>query len=78
VLLIPVSMLPSFTGMAGRTYLVAAVLLGMGLLGMAARLASVKMPVSSAVAKVRARQLLQSTIVYLPVLFALMMSNSRH
>ena len=78
VLLIPVSMLPCFTGMAGGTYLAAAVVLGMGLLAMALRLASLKMPLSSGLAKVRARQLLQSTIIYLPVLFALMMSNSRH
>ena len=77
-LLIPVSMLPSFTGMAGGLYLAVAVLLGMGLLAMAARLARVNMPVSSVIAKLRARQLLQATILYLPVLFALMMSNSRH
>ncbi len=77
VLLIPVSLLPSFTGMAGRAYSAAAVVLGLGLLATAARLARTKMPLSSAVSKKRARQLLQSTIVYLPVLFAVMMSNSR-
>jgi hypothetical protein len=29
-----------------------------------------------AVSKMRARQLLQATVIYLPLLFALMMSNS--
>lgn len=78
VLLVPVSLLPTFAGMSGRAYFVGAVLLGLGLLSMGARLAILDMPLASAVSKVRARQLLQATIVYLPVLFILMMTNSRH
>ncbi len=77
-LLIPVSLMPSLTGMAGRIYLVGALVLGFSLLAMGARLAMLNMPLSGAASKQRARQLLQSTIVYLPILFALMMINSRH
>ena len=63
--------------MAGRIYLVGALVLGFSLLAMGARLAMLHMPLSSATSKQRARQLLQSTIVYLPILFALMVTNSR-
>ena len=77
VLLVPVSLLPSFAGMSGKAYFVGALVLGFGLLWMGARLAMLRMPLTSAVSKLRARQLLQATIVYLPVLFVLMMVNSR-
>jgi heme o synthase len=78
LILIPVSLLPSFTGMAGRMYLAGALILGFGLLWVGVRLATLEMPLASAASKFRARQLLQATIVYLPILFALMMTNSRH
>jgi protoheme IX farnesyltransferase len=77
VLLVPVSLLPTFAGMSGRAYFAGAVVLGCGLLWMGARLAILRMPLTSAASKARARQLLQATIVYLPVLFVLMMTNSR-
>lgn len=77
VLLLPVSLLPTFAGMSGRVYFAGAVVLGCGLLWMGARLAALTMPLTSTASKVRARQLLQATIVYLPVLFVLMMTNSR-
>jgi protoheme IX farnesyltransferase len=77
ILLLPVSLLPSFSGMSGRTYLAGALMLGFGLLWMGARLATLRMPLTSAVSKLRARQLLQATIVYLPVLFLLMMTDCR-
>lgn len=76
-LLIPVSVLPTLSGMSGRAYFAGAMLLGLGLLWTGARLATLNMPLTSAVSKMRARQLLQATIVYLPLLFVLMMSNSR-
>ncbi len=76
-LLLPVSVLPTLSGMSGRAYFAGAMLLGLGLLWTGARLATLKMPLTSAVSKMRARQLLQATIVYLPLLFVLMMSNSR-
>ena len=77
VLLLPVSLLPTLVGMSGRAYFAGAVILGSGLLWIGARLATLNMPLTSALSKLRARQLLQATIIYLPLLFVLMMSNSR-
>src|SRR5690348_6867898 len=76
--LIPVSMLPSFFGMAGNVYLFTSLLLSVGLLYFGLRLANLKLPLTNAVSKLRARQLLQATFIYLPVLFVLMMLNSLH
>ncbi len=76
ILLIPVSLLPSFLGMAGRVYLVGALLLGAGLFFYSFRLSSLNAPVDAAVSKQRARQLLRATVLYLPLLFILMMSNA--
>ncbi len=77
-LLIPVSLLPAVTGMSGRMYVAGALVLGIGLLWVGLRLAALGIPLASAASKQRARQLLQATIVYLPILFVLMMTNSRH
>ena len=74
--LIPVSILPSILGMAGRIYLLGAVLLGLGLLYFGVRLAFLDLPLTSAASKMRARHVLQATVIYLPLLFALMMGNS--
>jgi len=74
--LIPVSIIPSLMGMAGRIYFIGAGLLGIGLLYFGVRLVFLGLPVSSAQSKRRARHVLQATVVYLPLLFALMMSNS--
>jgi protoheme IX farnesyltransferase len=76
VALIPISLLPSFMGMAGRIYLVGAVALGFALLYVGARLAFLNLPLASAPSKMRARHVLQATVIYLPLLFALMMINS--
>src|ERR1700716_2251950 len=76
LLLIPVSVLPSFFGMAGKNFLVGGVILGFGLLYFGVRLAFLHLPLGSAPSKMRARQVLQATVIYLPLLFALMMGNS--
>jgi protoheme IX farnesyltransferase len=76
VALIPISVLPSFMGMAGRIYLVGAVALGVALLYFGIRLAFLDSPLVSAPSKMRARHLLQATVIYLPLLFALMMGNA--
>jgi len=76
LLLIPISILPSFFGMAGKIYLVGAILLGLGLLYFGMRLAFLNLPLGSPRSKMRARQVLQATVIYLPLLFALMMGNS--
>jgi len=75
LLLIPVSLAPSFLGMAGRIYLVGALLLGVTLLYVGSRLTLLKAPLSAPRSKQRARQLLQATVLYLPLLFVLMMLN---
>jgi heme o synthase len=74
--LIPVSLLPTFLGMSGRIYFAGALLLGVGLLYVGVRLARFKMAPDTARSKQRARQLLQATVFYLPLLFALMMLNA--
>jgi protoheme IX farnesyltransferase len=76
VALIPISVLPSFMGMAGRIYLVGAAILGLALLYFGVRLAFLNLPLASAPSKRRARHVLQATVIYLPLLFVLMMGNS--
>ena len=73
LVLIPVSMAPTLFGMSGRIYLFGALLLGTALLYVGVRLASLGMPLTAALSKQRARQLLHATVLYLPLLFALMM-----
>ena len=76
ITLIPVSILPSYMGMAGRIYLVGALVLGLAMLYFGIRLAALNLPLATAKSKKRARQELQATVIYLPLLFALMMTNS--
>lgn len=74
--LIPVSLLPSLLHMAGRTYLVGALVLGLLFLWFNLRLAMTNLPTTAPASKKFARQLLQASVTYLPLLFALMMINS--
>jgi protoheme IX farnesyltransferase len=74
--LIPVSLLPVAMGMAGRIYLVGAILMGAALLRVSMGMAYPRMPATAAASKPSARRLLRATIIYLPALFALMMVNS--
>src|SRR5438477_59764 len=55
--------------------LVGALALGIALLYVGSRLTMLKAPLSAPHSKQRARQLLQATVVYLPLLFVLMMLN---
>ena len=75
VVLIPVSLLPTFLGMSGRLYLWGALLMSLALLYFGVRLASDLAP-QAARSKQRARDLLRATVFYLPLLFALMMINA--
>ena len=77
-LLIPVSVMPAFLGMAGRVYLAGAVLMGAALFRVSLGMAQGRLPATAAASKPRARRLLQATILYLPALFALMMANAVH
>jgi len=78
VALIPISLLPTFIGMAGRVYLAGAIALGFALLYFGMRLAFLDQPLATAPSKMRARHVLQATVIYLPLLFSLMMVNSIH
>jgi protoheme IX farnesyltransferase len=75
LILIPVSLTPTLLGMSGRIYLVGALLLDFALLYIGLRLTTLHISVSAARSKQRARQLLQATVLYLPLLFVLMMLN---
>lgn len=72
IALVPVSLMPAFVGMSGRTYLVGALALGIALFFAAARFVWSKTPPASAASRLRARHLLQATVFYLPLLLALM------
>ena len=74
--LIPVSVMPVALGMAGRFYLVGAVLMGAALFRVSMGMAYPQLPATAAASKAPARKLLRATIIYLPALFALMMANS--
>jgi protoheme IX farnesyltransferase len=74
--LIPVSLLPVAIGMAGRAYLVGAVLMGAMLFRVSMGMAKGHLPATAAASKLPARRLLRATIIYLPALFALMMVNA--
>ena len=74
--LIPVTLTPTLLGMAGKVYFVVALALGLALLYVGLRLAFLDAPITAAVSKQRARQLLQATVFYLPVLFIVMMLDT--
>ena len=63
--------------MSGRLYFAGALVLGIALLYFGWRLASLNVATGNARSKQRARQLLQATVLYLPLLFALMMLNTK-
>lgn len=77
IALIPVSMMPATIGMTGRLYLFGSLLLGIGFFYFGWRLSSMKLPATAARSKAPARHLLQASVIYLPLLFALMMLNVR-
>ncbi|HEV8160689.1 MAG TPA: UbiA family prenyltransferase, partial [Pyrinomonadaceae bacterium] len=70
ILLLPVSIAPFFIGLAGWVYLVGASLLGTWFL-----MASIKTARAKSVEQ--ARKLLLVSVIYLPLLFALMVFNHR-
>jgi protoheme IX farnesyltransferase len=68
LMLLPVSLLPTFLGIAGRFYLVAAIVLGLLFLASSVRAALSK-------SNQHARQLLLASVLYLPLLFGVMVLN---
>ena len=67
-MLVPVSLLPTLIGLAGTIYLVGALALGLGFFYYGVRAATGR-------TTWQARQLLLASVLYLPVLFALMVLN---
>jgi len=68
--LIPVSLLPTIVGLAGRVYLAGAIVLGIGMLALSIRFAQHRTPL-------HARRLFLASLAYLPLLWVLMLAN-RH
>ena len=73
--LISVSLVPTLLRMSGKIYLFGALTMGLAFLWFVFRLARTKLPTTSPDSRRYARQLLQASVIYLPVLFALMMLN---
>jgi protoheme IX farnesyltransferase len=63
-------------GMAGRVYLLGAIVLGIGFFWFGWRLVAGQLPPGKAESRRLARHLLQASVMYLPALFALMMLNA--
>jgi protoheme IX farnesyltransferase len=63
-----VSLLPSAVGLAGRAYLIGAIVLGVVSLVMAIRFARARTPA-------HARQIFYGSLIYLPILWVLMLAN---
>jgi len=68
--LLPVSLIPAFTGHAGWIYLLGAAILGSGFLYYGVRMAAQR-------TNLVAKQLLMASIVYLPLVFALLMFDQK-
>lgn len=66
--LIPVTLLPTVIGMAGRVYFAGAIVLGVAALVLAVRFARHRTPE-------RARQLFYGSLIYLPILWVLILAN---
>ncbi len=73
VLMIPVSVVPYYLHLTGPVYLAAAVLLGLGYLAYTIRFARITRALTTAESRGYARDLLRASVIYLPLLFAVMM-----
>jgi protoheme IX farnesyltransferase len=73
--LVPVSLAPTLLGMSGWIYFGGALLLGLGMLWFSLRMWTMKLTPIEPESKTRARNVLQASVIYLPLLFGLMMIN---
>ncbi len=73
--LVPVSLAPTLLGMSGWIYFAGALLLGLGMLWFSLRMWTMKLTPIEPESKTRARNVLQASVIYLPLLFGLMMIN---
>ena len=71
--LVPVSLLPTLLHMSGRIYLTGALVCGLLFLALNLRFAFKGLPTTAPESKQFARQILKASVIYLPILFALMM-----
>jgi protoheme IX farnesyltransferase len=76
VLMIPVSAVPFYLHLAGRVYLVTAVLLGVVYLAYTIRFARITRALGMAESRGYARDLLRASVIYLPLLLTVMMLNA--
>jgi protoheme IX farnesyltransferase len=76
VLMIPVSVVPYYLHLTGPIYLAAAILLGLGYLAYTIRFARITRALTTAESRGYARDLLRASVIYLPLLFAVMMLNA--
>lgn len=74
--LLLVTTAPTLIGMTGKVYLAGALVLGIAFFWTAWRLARIQLPATEAQSKKYARHVLQASVFYLPLLFALMMLNA--
>lgn len=77
MMLVPVSLFPGYLHMVGKVYLIGALILSLGFLYFAVRFSRVVTGIPAGQSRKLARELLRASIVYLPVLFALMMINAK-
>ena len=70
------TMAAAAAGIAGRIYLAGALLLGIGFFWFGWRLAASNLPPQTAESRRRARHLLQASVIYLPLLLALLILNA--
>jgi len=73
VLMIPVSVAPYYLHLTGPVYPVAAVILGLGYLAYTIRFARITRALTISESRGYARDLLRASVIYLPLLFAVMM-----
>jgi protoheme IX farnesyltransferase len=71
--LVPVSLAPVILGMTGAVYIAGAVLLSLAFFWFGVRLWRLRLTPAAPESKKPARQLLQASVIYLPLLFALLM-----
>lgn len=76
VLMIPVSLLPTWLHIAGKFYAVAAAVLGLIYLGYSIRFSRITRASSVIESRMYARDLLKVSVIYLPLLLAAMMLNA--
>lgn len=76
IALLLVTASPTLLGMAGATYLAGALALGIAFFWTALRLVRIQLPATATQSKKYARKVLQASVFYLPLLFALMMINA--